>query len=337
MRLHRHQRVAEPDRDHRRVAEQLDGVDGGGDLAVAVGRHGVLGAEPERDRSVRTRQALDAEAGPGEHAVRELPVHQVHRGGADEPRHERVAGAVVDLLGRPHLLDDPPVHDHDPIGEGHRLDLVMGDVDRRHLELVLEVLDLGPGRDPKLGVEVRQRLVHQEHGRFADDGAGQGNSLALAAGELRRLAVEEIGELHHLRRTAHPLVVGGRIDLSHLQGKADVLVGVHVGVETVGLEHHGDVPVLRIEVVDDPASDDDVARGRLLQPGDHAHRGRLSAPRGTEEHEELPVSDGQVEVVDPDEVTPALGDVAQLNFGHPTSPCDGSTCGLHTNANRLSR
>ena len=54
----------------------------------------------------------------------------------------------------------------------------------------MQLLDLGAHRDAQLGVEVRQRLVEQEHLRIAHDGAAHGDALALAAGELARKAVE---------------------------------------------------------------------------------------------------------------------------------------------------
>ena len=78
----------------------------------------------------------------------------------------------------------------DAVGERHRLDLVVGDVDGGDLELALQVLDLHPHRGAELGVEVRQRLVHQEDLRLAHHGAGQRRPLPLAARERAGLAVE---------------------------------------------------------------------------------------------------------------------------------------------------
>ena len=52
----------------------------------------------------------------------------------------------------------------------------------------------------QLRVEVRQRLVEQEHRRLAHDRAAHRDALALAAGERARLAVEERAELEDLRR-----------------------------------------------------------------------------------------------------------------------------------------
>ena len=59
----------------------------------------------------------------------------------------------------------------------------------------MQAEDVRSGLDAELGVEVGERLVHEEDRRFADDGAAEGDALALAAGELARLAVEVAGEV----------------------------------------------------------------------------------------------------------------------------------------------
>ena len=82
-------------------------------------------------------------------------------------------------------------------------------------------------------------------------------------------------------------------------------------VERVALEHHRDVAVLGLDVVDDPVADPDRALGRILEPGDHAQRGGLPAARRAEQHEELAVVDLEREVVDGDDVAEALRHVLE--------------------------
>ena len=62
----------------------------------------------------------------------------------------------------------------------------------------------------QLRVEVRQRLVEQEHRRLAHDGAAHRHALALAAGERARLAVEVRAELEDLGRPLHARFDVGR-------------------------------------------------------------------------------------------------------------------------------
>ena len=83
------------------------------------------------------------------------------------------------------------MHDGDPRGERHRLDLVVRDVDGGLVEPLVELLDLGPHLDAKLGVEVGERLVEEEEHRIAHERAAHGDALPLAAGKLARLAVEQ--------------------------------------------------------------------------------------------------------------------------------------------------
>ena len=101
---------------------------------------------------------------------------------------------VVELLRRADLLEEAVPHDGDPVAHRHGLDLVVGDVDGRRAEALVEARDLGAGLHAQLGVEVAERLVHEEDGRLAHDRAAERDALALAAGERLRLAVEEVLE-----------------------------------------------------------------------------------------------------------------------------------------------
>ncbi len=120
-----------------------------------------------------------------------LAAQKVHGRRADEARDEEIVGAVVEVERLADLLDDAVMHDDDLVGHGHRLDLVVGDVDGGGLEALVQLLDLGAHRDAQLGVEIRQRLVEQEDLRVAHDGAAHGDALALAAGKLARIARQE--------------------------------------------------------------------------------------------------------------------------------------------------
>src|SRR5439155_19264378 len=69
-----------------------------------------------------------------------------------------------------------------------------------------------------------------------------------------------------------------------------------VRIERVVLEPHGDVALLRAELVDHTLADADRARRGLLETGDQAeHRGLPAARRSHEDHE-LAVVDGEREV-----------------------------------------
>ena len=162
-----------------------------------------------------------AEEGEGHRAVRDGK--DLGRQGvdpADELGHKGVLGPQIELLRRPDLDDPPFVHHGDLVGDRHRLLLVVGDVDRRDRQGLLEAADLAAHVDAELGVEVGEGLVEQEHPGLDDDRPGEGDPLLLAAGEL-------VGKL--------PLV-GGQADqfedLGHLP--VDIRRGFPLDLEAVG-------------------------------------------------------------------------------------------------------
>ncbi|MNT26223.1 hypothetical protein D3C72_1617830 [compost metagenome] len=106
---------------------------------------------------------------------------QVHGRRADEGRHEGAGRAMIDIQRMADLLDIALVHHHQPVGQRHGFHLIMGDEDRCGGETLVQLADFRAHGHTQLGVEVGERLVEQKHRRFADDGAGHGDALALAA------------------------------------------------------------------------------------------------------------------------------------------------------------
>ena len=155
---------------------------------------------------------------------------------------------------------------------------------------------LGAHAGTQLGIQVGQRLVQQEDGRVTDHGAAQSDTLALAARQSLGLAVQQVLDLQDLGGLMDALVDLVLRGLAQLQAEGDVLVNGHVGVQSVALEHHGDVAVLRGNVVDQTAADVHLALGDLLQAGDHAQGGGLAAAGGADEDDELLILDLKVEV-----------------------------------------
>ena len=131
------------------------------------------------------------------HSIRIVPVE----GRGDPPLEQvDVADEVGDVarvrllvdLGRRRHLDDPAVvHHRDPVGDGHRLLLVVGDDDEGEAELLLEVDQLELRLLAELLVERAERLVEEEHLRLLGERAGERHALLLAAGELVGLPLGE--------------------------------------------------------------------------------------------------------------------------------------------------
>ena len=126
---------------------------------------------------------------------------------------------------------------------------------------------------------------------FTHDGASHGNTLTLATGQLPRPAVEKVANFENTRGFLHTPV---DLILRHapvLQTIGQVVVDRHVRIERVVLEHHGDIAIGRIDIVDEPVADLDFARGDVFQAGDHPQQGRLAAAGRTDKHDELAVGD----------------------------------------------
>ena len=132
--------------------------------------------------------------------LRDDAVDHVHCRRADEVGDEDVFREIVNLVGRADLLDHPLVHHRDLGRHGHRLDLVVGDVDHGVPQLVVQLLDLQPHLGAELGVEVGERLVEEAEADLLDERAADRDALALAAGKLRRLSLQQVIDLQQLRR-----------------------------------------------------------------------------------------------------------------------------------------
>src|SRR5450759_264456 len=89
-------------------------------------------------------------------------------------------------------------------------------------------------------------------------GQRQRVALALAAGELLRLALEERCQLDGLGRFLDPPVDLLLRDLPELEAEGEVVVHAHVGIERIALEDHRDVAILGRHVVDHPVGDLDL-------------------------------------------------------------------------------
>ncbi len=141
----------------------------------------------------------------------------------------------------------------------------------------MELRERGAHPDAKLGIEVRERLVEQEGLRLAHDRAAHRHALPLAAGELCRLPLEQLGEPEELGDLGDAAGDLGLVGTPGLQPVTEVLAHGHVRVQGVGLEDHRDVAILRREVRDVALADRDLPVGHLFEARDHAQERRFPA------------------------------------------------------------
>src|SRR5262245_38357027 len=240
-------------------------------------------------------------AGPARRQLRfylvRLRGHQIHRRRADEGGDEGGRGLLVDIERVADLLDHAAIHHDQNVGERHRLELVVGDVDRGRAQPALQLPDLDAHGDAEFRIEVGQRLVEQKGFRLAHDGAAHGDALALAAGELPRLAFEHGGKFKDTRGLAHACLYLVLRHAAVAQAIGHVVVDAHVRIERVVLEHHRDVAVGRLDLVDDAAANIDLAAGDGFQPRDHAQQRGLAAAGRAYPSAELAVADFEIDAL----------------------------------------
>jgi predicted dehydrogenase len=279
---------------------------------------GGVGALDAAAQLVGERQLADR----GAHArAGQLAVEEVHGRRPDEPRDEQVDRVRVQLARRVDLLQEAGAHDRDAVAERHRLDLVVGHVHRRRAEALLQARNLRAHLHAQLRIEVRQRLVHQEHGGLADDRPAHRDALALAAGKLGGPAVEVLLEVEDPRRVQDAALALLGPDVPQLEPEAHVLAHGHLRVQRVVLEDHRDVAVLGGTVVDDLAADPQRALGDVLESCGHPQGRRLPAAGRAHEDHELAVGDLQVHASDGLEaVGIPLDHPIELDIGHGGVP-----------------
>ena len=120
------------------VLADLLGADAEDHVAVAPGGEGARVAGRQRQREAAAHDPQPAVAlglDPG--------VQQVHRRAREEAGDEGVGRIAVDLHRRADLDDAAVLHDADALAHGHRLDLVVGDVDDRAAEPAVQLDQLG--------------------------------------------------------------------------------------------------------------------------------------------------------------------------------------------------
>ena len=144
--------------------------------------------------------------------------------------------------------------------------------------------------------------------------AGNGHALLLTARELRRVLVGLGADPHTVQQRPGPFLGLGLRDLLDLHRcQGDVLEDRLVGEEIEGLEHHSDVGTQCRELLallgQGLTVDADVARGDRLESVDRAAQGGLARSGGTDEKDDLPLVDREVDVAECLEIAVVLVDV----------------------------
>ena len=293
-----------------------------------------LGAEPRLEPAAGGRRPVQRQAGrpvertggdidalAGADGIEMDDVFGAHEGG-DEGR----SRPGIDRLGRAKLGDAPLVEDDDAIGHHHGLLAVVGDVNGGDAEPLLQGADLVTHRQTDASVEVGQWLVEQKDVRIDRQGPPERDTLALATGQLRRLAGAEPFETEegfHLGDTGGDCLAPPPLEAKAI---ANVARSGHVRPESVGLEHHGHAAFVGRQAGDVAIPDMDAASAREGEAGDGAKKRRLAAARGAEQGDELTLADREVDTFEHPRPAVAGVDAAKVEVGVVAH----SSCALHS-------
>ncbi len=213
-----------------------------------------------------------------------------------------VRGRADEVVGRRVLRQDAAVLEHrDAVAQLHRLVDVVGDEDDRLAQppLEREQLVLQPvARDRVDGAE---RLVHEQQRRVRGERARDAHALALAAAELRRIAVGHVRiEADERQELLHPRPGAGAVPAQQARDGGDVLGHGPMGEQADLLDRVADLPPQRrgLALADGAAVEADVARRELGHAVDEAHRRRLAAARRAHQDAHLAGADLEGEVLD---------------------------------------
>ena len=201
------------------------------------------------------------------------------------------------------VLDDFAVAEDDFASALVGEDGVMGDHDdgvSLGVEVVEDLHDFAAGG----GVEVAGGLVGEEDVGLADEGAGDGDALELAAGELLGVVSEPSAESEALGVVAGEPSPFGLGDAAVDEWEGDVVDDVEVVEEVEGLEDEADVFVAEegesavAAVGHALAVDFHDAAGGDVEESEQVHEGGLAGAGAADDHDEFAGMDVEVDAVE---------------------------------------
>ncbi len=172
-------------------------------------------------------------------------LHTVHV--AHELDHERGCGMIENLLRRADLFDGGGIHDDDFVGELEGFLLVVSDKDGRELDIFMKLTKPAAQVFAHLRVQRTERFIQEKDARSNGEGSGEGDALALSAGEFVRESAAIPSQLHQAEQFLDPLAnrraSGTFASFANGEAEGDVLAYGHMPEEGVMLKDHADLPL----------------------------------------------------------------------------------------------
>ena len=150
------------------------------------------------------------------------------------------------------------------------------------------------------GVQVSGRLIREQNGWIAAQGASHRDALLLTAGELRRIVLHAMRHADALQRLMHALLAlrAGHAAIGERQ--LDVLIHRQIADQVERLEDEADLaianarPLAQLQTLDGFAVQDVGAVGRRIEQPEDREQRRLPAARGSRDRKIFALLDVQV-------------------------------------------
>ena len=173
----------------------------------------------------------------------------------------------------------------------------MRDEQRRDPLVTLQRANLVAQREPRRGIQCRQRLVEQQRARLEHQRTCERDPLLLAAGQLAGPAIGKRSEADAIEHRERALATRRVVDMAHAQRIGDVLPDLHRGEQRIALEDDAAGTVARGCVGDDSPGEANVPPIRHEKARDQSQQRRLAATGGTHAREKLARRDRQRDIV----------------------------------------
>ena len=220
-----------------------------------------------------------------QYAVTAFRIQQVAQ--ADERGNKLIGRALINMLGRAHLLNHTAIHDGNAVRNRQRLFLIVSHIYRRNADLALNLLDHIAHFHPELRVQVGQRFIHQQHFRLDNDSARKGNTLLLAAGQLSGHPIGKLIDLHQFQNLIRTPVALSAWNLPGFEAVNHVITHTHMREYRIVLEYHAHIPFIGGYIVYDFVIDPDFPAFNGIEPDNHAQQSSFATPGGAQQSKEL--------------------------------------------------
>ena len=224
-------------------------------------------------------------------------IQEVHLRRSHESCYEQVARLLIQVLRSIYLLDNAVLHNNDSGTKGHSLGLVMCNVDDGGAQSLMQLSDLDTHLYTQLSIQVGQRLIHQEYLRVTNDCTSHSNTLSLTTGQSLGLTIKQRSQIQDLSCFLNHLIDLILGNFSQLQTKCHVVVYGHMRIQSVVLEYHCDISILRLYIVNYSVTDLQFTGRDIFQTCDHTKSGGLTTSGRTYENDELLICDLKVEIL----------------------------------------